>query len=165
MSVAIIYGSSTGNTKDAAEAIAEEFGDGVDVLDVADIEPSKLNDYDKLILGTSTWGSGELQDDWDAFDWSDVDLTGKTVALFGLGDQESYSDEFCDALIHLYESAKEKGATVVGYCSTDGYDFEESQAVNGDGNFIGLALDHDNEEDLSPERIKNWVESIRGDFE
>lgn len=164
MSLAIVYGSSTGNTKDAAEAIAEAIGMEADVLDVASVEPANLNKYDKLILGTSTWGSGELQDDWDAFDWSDVDFSGKTVALFGLGDQESYSDEYCDALIHLYDEAKKKGANIVGSCSTEGYNFEESQAVNDEGNFVGLALDYDNEEDLSGERIEKWVASIKGDF-
>lgn len=165
MSLAIIYGSSTGNTKDAAEAIAEEFGGEIDVLDVAEVEPSDLNGYKKLILGTSTWGSGELQDDWDAFDWSDVDFSGKTVALFGVGDQESYADEFCDALRLLSDEVEQKGAKIVGTWSSEGYDFEESQSLNDDGDFIGLALDYDNEEDLSSERIQKWVESIKGDFE
>ncbi len=163
MSKAIIYGSSTGNTQSVAEMLGEALG--IDnVLDVAEISPEDLNEYDKLILGTSTWGEGEPQDDWDAFDWSDVDLSGKTVALFGLGDQESYADTYCDASALLYDEVKAKGATVVGAWENDGYDFEESKFIGEDGKFLGLALDSDNQDDLNEERVAKWVESIKADF-
>ncbi len=162
MSVAIVYGSSTGNTQEVAENIGEKLG--IDnVLDVANVSADDLNGYDKLILGSSTWGDGEFQDDWDAFEWGDVDLSGKTVALFGLGDQESYSDAYCDAMALLYEQVKEKGANIVGSWENEGYDFEESKSIV-DGKFVGLALDADNQDDLTEERISKWVESIKGDF-
>lgn len=162
MSTAIIYGSSMGNTESAANKIQEALGLG-DVLDIGKTDADTINGYDKLILGTSTWGSGDLQDDWDAFDLSSINVSGKTVALFGLGDQESYADEFCDALRKLYDFAKDNGANLVGAWDTDGYSFEESEAVV-DGKFVGLTLDYDNEEDLTDDRVAKWVELIKPDF-
>lgn len=163
MSIGIVYGSSTGNTQSAAEMIGEALG--VDkVLDVSSISADDLNGFDKLILGTSTWGEGEFQDDWDAFDWSGVDLSGKTVAVFGMGDQESYADEYCDAMRLLYDEVKSKGANIVGSWENDGYEFESSNAIGDDGKFVGLALDSDNQDDLTEERVSKWVESIKADF-
>lgn len=162
MSVAIVYGSSTGNTQSVAEMIANALGKG-EVLDIASVSAQDLNGYDSLILGTSTWGDGELQDDWDAFDWSDVDFNGKTVALFGLGDQESYSDEYCDGLKLLYDEVKAKGANIVGAWENEGYDFETSNALV-DGKFVGLALDIDNQDDLTEQRVNTWIEQIKSNF-
>ncbi len=161
MATAVVYGSSTGNTEGAAQAIAEKIG--AEVLDIADTSAEDLNGYDKLILGSSTWGEGEYQDDWEDFDWGDVNLEGKTVALFGIGDQESYADTFCDAVGMLYETVTEKGATVVGEWDNDGYEFEESRALKDD-KFVGLILDSDNQDDLTEERIDKWVESIKSHF-
>lgn len=163
MSIAVVYGSSTGNTQSAAEMIAGMIGEA-EVLDVASISPEDLNGYDKLILGSSTWGEGEFQDDWEDFDWSDVDLSGKTVALFGMGDQESYAEEYCNALGLLHERVSEKGANIVGEWENEGYEFEESNALNDDGKFVGLALDCDNQDDLTEERVTSWVESIKSHF-
>ena len=162
MSVAVIYGSSMGNTEAAANAIAEKLGIS-DVLNVSDIDANKINSYDKLILGSSTWGSGDLQDDWDAFDFSALKLDGKVVAVFGMGDSESYSDTYCNAMGKLAENVKKAGANLVGQVSTEGYSYESSEAVV-DGNFVGLALDNDNQEDLTEERITKWVEQIRAHF-
>lgn len=163
MSIAVVYGSSTGNTQSAAELIAEKIGDA-EVLDVASVSPEDLNGYDKLILGSSTWGEGEFQDDWEDFDWDGVDLNGKTVALFGMGDQESYADEYCNALRLLYDKVSEKGANVVGEWDNEGYDFDISTALNDAGKFVGLALDSDNQDDLTEERVSSWVELIKSNF-
>lgn len=164
MSIAVVYGSAMGNTEGAANLIAEKLGiNDSDVFNIADIDADKINSYDKLIIGTSTWGSGDLQDDWDAFDFSGLDLNGKTVALFGMGDSESYSDSYCSAIGKLAQKLKEAGANLVGEVSTDGYNFESSEAVV-DGKFVGLALDNDNQEDLTESRIDAWVEQIRPQF-
>ncbi len=164
MATAIFFATSTGNTEEIASKIAEKLG-GIEVFDLADNDVEKINDYDKVILGGSTWGDGELNDDWDDVwsDFQDLDLTGKTVALFGLGDQEGYEDEFCNALGLIYEQTKENGANIIGFTSTDGYEFEESKAVV-DGKFVGLVIDEDNQDDLTDERISNWVESIKADI-
>lgn len=164
MSIAIVYGSSTGNTQSAAELIAETFGVDMDIIDVASTDANTMNGYDKLILGTSTWGEGEFQDDWDAFDWGDLDFSGKTVAIFGLGDQESYAEEYCNAMKLLYDEVVKAGANVVGAWENDGYEFEESEAINDDGKFVGLALDSDNQDDLTEQRVQKWVEQIKPDF-
>lgn len=158
----IIYGSTTGNTETAAELIQEKLGGDVELKNVDSAEAADLADHDNLILGTSTWGAGDLQDDWEGFieELEGADLNGKTVALFGLGDSDSYPDTFTNAMAEIYNSIKDKGCTIVGSVSTDGYEYSESESVV-DGKFVGLALDYDNQEDLSEERIENWVEQIK----
>lgn len=155
----IIFGSSMGNTEEAANLIASNLG--IDnVLNVADTDAKTINSFDKLIIGSSTWGSGDLQDDWDVFDFDSLDVSGKTVALFGLGDSSSYSDTYCDAMGIIYDKLVQKGANIIGQVSTDGYSFDESRSLR-DGKFVGLALDADNESDQTEERIKKWTESIK----
>ena len=160
----IIYGSSTGTCQAIADKIAAKLGvDSADVLDVAKVSADTVAAYQNLILGTSTWGAGELQDDWyDGLETlKSADLNGKTIAIFGCGDCESYSDTFCGAMGEIYEALNGSGATFVGAVSTDGYTFDDSAAVV-DGNFVGLALDDVNEDDKTDERIDAWVESIKG---
>lgn len=162
MAVAVIYGSAMGNTESAANVIADKLGIS-DVLNIADIDADKINSYDKLICGTSTWGSGDLQDDWDGFDFSGLSLSGKVVAVFGMGDSESYSDTYCGGMGKLAQNLKDAGATLVGEVSTDGYNFEASDAVV-DGKFVGLALDNDNQEDQTEARIDAWIAQIKPQF-
>lgn len=162
MSIAVIYGSAMGNTEGAANTIASKLGIS-DVFNITDIDANKINSYDKLICGTSTWGSGDLQDDWDSFDFSALNLSGKIVAVFGMGDSESYSDTYCGGMGKLAQNLKEAGATLVGEVSTDGYNFESSDAVV-DGKFVGLALDNDNQEDQTESRIDAWVAQIKTQF-
>ncbi len=162
MAVAVIYGSAMGNTESAANIIADKLGIS-DVLNIADIDADKINSYDKLICGTSTWGSGDLQDDWDGFDFSGLSLSGKVVAVFGMGDSESYSDTYCGGMGKLAQNLKDAGATLVGEVSTDGYNFEASDAVV-DGKFVGLALDNDNQEDQTEARIDAWIAQIKPQF-
>ncbi len=97
-----------------------------------------------MIIGTSTWGEGDLQDDWDDIfdDFKGVEFGGKTVAFFGTGDQEGYGDNFLDAMGTLHEVVLENGGTIVGdKWSTEGYEHDESTAVNDDG-FFSLHLQH-----------------------
>ncbi|MDR0665116.1 MAG: flavodoxin [Helicobacteraceae bacterium] len=164
MSVAIVFGSSGGNTEGVAKLIQKKLGKEADLIDVGKANADKINGYDKLILGVSTWYEGQLQDDWDSFDREALDLKGKTVALFGLGDQEGYGGEFCDGVGILYELALKKGANIVGdKNSVDGYNFESSKAVV-DGKFVGLIIDEDNQSDLTSSRVERWVESIKSAF-
>lgn len=156
----VIYGSSTGTCQSIAENIASKLG--VEAVDVANLNADVIAENDNLLLGTSTWGSGELQDDW--FDGlntlKEAGLSGKTVAVFGCGDAESYSDTFCGAMAEVYNTAKDAGATLVGEVSTDGYTFDDSEAVV-DGKFVGLALDDVNEDDKTEGRIDAWLEAIK----
>jgi len=164
MATAIFYTSSTGNSSEIATKISEALGE-VEVFDLASTDVSKISDYDKVIIGGSTWGDGELNDDldevWD--DFTAIDFSEKTVAIFSLGDQDGYGDTFCDALGIIYEQVSGAGANVIGFTSTNGYDYDESKAEI-DGKFVGLAIDEDNQDDLTDERISAWVEDIKGDI-
>lgn len=156
----VVYGSSTGTCQSIAETIASKLG--VEAIDVTKFDADVIAANDNLLLGTSTWGAGELQDDW--YDGLNVlkaaDLAGKTVAVFGCGDSESYSDTFCGAMAEIYNAAKDAGATLVGEVSTDGYTYDDSEAVVDD-KFVGLALDDVNEDDKTEGRIDAWLEAIK----
>ena len=156
----IIYGSTTGNAAMAAETIAAKLGGG-DIKEVAKASKEDLVNYENIILGSSTWGDGELQDDWYGFlpTLKSANLNGKTVAVFGVGDQFSYSSTYVNAMGELYDAAKAAGAKIIGATSTDGYSFDESTAVR-DGKFVGLALDYDNQDTLSVDRITAWINQI-----
>jgi len=157
----IIYGSTTGNTSTAAETLASKL-DGAVLKEVSSASASDLAEYDNIFLGTSTWGCGELQDDFQSFIGTvgSASLAGKNVAIFGVGDQFSYSDTYCNGMGEIYEAAKGTGANIIGATSTDGYSFMESTAVV-DGKFVGLALDYDNQADKSEERISAWINGIK----
>lgn len=162
-SIAIIYGSSTEHTKEAAERIAELLADySPSLYDIYEGEEEPFLNHDFLILGASTWGVQDLQDDWNDFypKLEQIDFTGKTVALFGMGDASIYPSSFIDAVGILYEIIAPKGATIVGQVEPEGYDFEYSRALI-DGKFVGLPLDDDYEPELTEERIINWVEMLK----
>ena len=157
----IIYGTSTGTCEDLASRIGAKLG--VDnIINVTDLDDSVIADNDNLILGTSTWGAGEMQDDWyDGIKTlKNANLEGKTVALFGCGDSGSYPDTFVGGMAEIYNAVKTAGANVIGAVSTEGYTFDDSESVV-DGKFVGLALDEVNEDDKTDERINAWVEEIQ----
>lgn len=162
--IGIFYGSSTGTCEDLAQRIAEKMGvDKTDVHSAAQLTPEIALEYDLLILGSSTWGDGDLQDDW--YDGIKVlksaELAGKLVAIFGCGDSASYPDTYCDAMGTLYNELKDCNCTFVGTgVSTDGYDFSSSTAV-ADGAFVGLAIDEMNQADLTDTRIDAWTDSLK----
>ena len=158
----IFYGSTTGTTKEVAEEIGRILGvDNADIHDVAKSAPSDVAAYDVLLLGTSTWGAGDLQDDWYDFvaGLEPMDLKGKKIALFGCGD-ESMSDTFCGAVGVLYNKLKGTGAEFIGFYPATCYTFDDSEAV-ADGVGYGLLLDNVNHPDLSADRIKGWTDEIR----
>lgn len=162
--IGLFYASETGNTRVVAETIQERyFGPGlVESHDVEDANAESVARYGALILGTPTVGYGELPESMDIF-LSRLDqesLRGKTVALFGLGDQSGYPHEFVDALGLLCEELERLGANIVGGWPTEGYDFDASKADRGQGQFCGLVLDEDNQFDLTESRLSAWVERI-----
>jgi len=161
--IGVFYGSTTGRTEDVARRIAEKLNvPEENIFDASNITAQLIGGYDALVMGSSTWGAGELQDDWyDALDMlKKTDLSHKFVALFGCGDSSSYSDSFCDAIGIMYEDLKNTGCTFCGAVNTDGYTFDSSIAVVN-GKFIGLPLDEDNEDNLTDDRIDNWVKSLQ----
>ncbi|MBW4622309.1 MAG: flavodoxin FldA [Cyanosarcina radialis HA8281-LM2] len=166
--IGLFYGTQTGYTQTAGEMIQKEFGGEsiVEAYDISKVEPSDFDRYDKIIIGCPTWNIGQLQEDWDSFyedELNNIDFSGKKVAYFGEGDRNGYADSFQDAMGTLEEKISELGGETVGYWSTDGYDFSESKAVRN-GKFVGLALDEDNQSDLTEERIKAWVAQLKQEF-
>ena len=135
------------------------------MFDVAKATKDDLEKFDNLIFGTSTWGFGELQDDFDGFmkQIEAANLSGKTVALFGCGDQESYSDTFVDGMGLVWQSLQGKGCDIVGQTSTEGYSYSNSQS-DVEGKFVGLAIDENNQSDQTADRVKAWVEVLKNAF-
>jgi flavodoxin I len=159
----LVYGSSTGNTKNVADAIKEELGDAVDhVKNITDIHPVDLAQFDKVIVGVPTWHIGEIQEDWGAVlpEIEALSFQGKRVAVFGLGDGKGYPETYVDAMAELVEKFEKKGAQLVGLWPTDGYDFKKSKAIR-DGKFLGLVIDVENQDHLSDKRVKAWVSQLQ----
>ena len=160
----IFYGSSTGVTAEVAEDIAKLLNvPAADIHDVAKSAPSDVEPYDLLVLGSSTWGAGDLQNDW--YDFLDgleaLNLRDKQIAIFGCGD-ESMSDTFCGAVGIIYTSLQTTGARFIGSFDADGYEFDESPAFI-DGVYVGLLLDQVNKEELTLSRLKGWTDKIKSE--
>lgn len=164
--IGIFYGSSTGNSEAAAKQMQRNFGsDVVTIYDVSNAKGSDLEQYSNIIFGCSTLEIGELEYDFEDFlpEIKSANLDGKKIAIFGLGDQESYPDSFVDSIGIIYDELEGKGCQLVGKVSTDGYDYDESRG-EVDGQFLGLPLDEENQGDLTEERIKIWVEKLKSEF-
>lgn len=159
--IGIFYGSTTGNTAVVAREIAAALNVAdADVYDVATTAPSKVGDYDVLILGASTWGAGDIQENMADFidGLESLDLRGKDVAVFGCGD-ESMTDTFCDAVGQIYHRLRNTGANFIGDFNTDGYVYKHSDAVKG-GRSVGLLIDMVNHPEMTEPKVKAWTEEI-----
>lgn len=169
-SIGIFFGTDTGRTRKIAKMIARKLGDrAAEPLNVNKAAPEDLLKYDALILGTPTYGEGALpgldfgcqSESWGEFlpRLAGLDFSGKTVALFGLGEQEKYPDVFVDAMGTLYDQLLASGARFIGAWSTEGYTFNASTAVDDD-KFVGLALDLVNQNNLTESRVDAWLAQI-----
>jgi flavodoxin long chain len=160
----LFYGTMTGNTAAVADSIQAALADLVDESKCIDrAKADDLRACDLLILGGSTWGDGELTDDWVDFlpQLDQIDFSGKTVALFGVGDQVSYTYNFVSAMKILYDKVIERGARVIAHnVSVEGFEFAHSESIV-DGAFIGLVIDEMNEPDLTQARIESWAQAVR----
>ncbi len=164
--IGLFYGTSTTKTATIAKKIKEAFGTAkIDIIPVENAWEKDFKEYDNIILGVSTWFDGELPSYWDEVkpELESLDLKGKKVAVFGLGDQVKYPENFVDGIGILAETFVSAGADIVGFTSTDGYKFERSQALK-DNKFIGLAIDIENQSKLTDDRVKNWVEQLKKEF-
>jgi flavodoxin I len=174
--VGIFFGTDTGNTRKVAKSIAKQIGEEIAAKPV-NINKATVDDlltYDVLILGTPTYGEGELPglssgataESWEEFlpALAGADFSGKTVALYGLGDQAGYPGHFVDAMGMLYDAFSDCGAAFVGFTGIEGYDFERSKALLDD-QFVGLVLDEDNQKELSEGRLAAWLAAIRSSWQ
>ena len=169
MQIGLFFGSTTCYTEMAAEKIRDIIGaDIVGLHNIKDEPLKNAEQYDFIIFGISTWDFGEIQEDWESKwdDIKDVDLNGKTIALFGMGDQQGYGQWFQDALGMLHDEINAQAITQLGFWPNDSnYEFEASKALTEDGKqFVGLALDEDSQYELSDERIATWVEQVMTEY-
>jgi len=165
--IGLIFSFNTIKTSKNAEKVKKAFGKDfdVDMVNVEEIDEEAFLSHKNMVLGVPTWFDGELPNYWDEFmpAIEDMKLKGKKVALFGLGDQAGYPENFVDAIGLLATALEERGAKVIGLTSPEGYTFERSVALR-DGKFLGLALDIENQAALTDERIKTWVEQLKEEF-
>jgi len=169
MSTGLYYSTSTGNTETVAEYIANAAG-VEDWKDIADAEDGEVAGHDSIIVGAPTWHtgadserSGTSWDEWLYNTLPNLDLTGKKVAIFGVGDSSGYGDNYCDATGELYDCFTGKGAKVFGATPSDtGFDYTESKGVV-DGKFVGVVFDEDNYGDESEARANAWVDQLKSE--
>lgn len=169
--IGLFFGPLKGSVHRVAEKVKAAIGEEqIELISVNDASATDLEKYDKIIFGISTvgketWDSNYSNTDWSKFfpNISKVDYSGKTVAIFGLGDHITYSGYFVNAMGVLAKELMKNGATIVGQVDPSGYEFDESEAVI-DGKFIGLPIDEDFEPELTDERVANWVKSIKPAF-
>ena len=169
--IGLFYGSSTGNTEFVAYQIKSEFDSNypnweIEITNIGEASPEKMLSYQYIIMGIPTWNVGQMQDDWEIFvpNFASMDMDGKEIAIFGLGDQNGYGFNFVDAVGMLCDELLLRGAKVNGMWPNAKYEFEESRAQVED-HFLGLAIDQEGQEDMTSARIKEWVKQVAEDFE
>lgn len=164
--IGLIYSFNTNKTSQVADKIAANFdAKDIDKVNAEEITEEQFAAYDNLILGCPTWFDGELPNYWDEFvpALEDMKLTGKTIAIFGNGDQKGYPENFIDAVGLMAEIVESLGAKVVGFTSIEGYTFESSKALRND-QFCGLAIDFENQAKLNKKRIDDWSARLKKEF-
>tara|TARA_Y100001968_G_C19335432_1_gene706601 strand:+ start:609 stop:1130 length:522 start_codon:yes stop_codon:yes gene_type:complete len=163
MKIGLIYGSDTGYTEQVSNGIKSYFGNfNITLHEIHIIDKKIILMYDFLIFGVPTWNIGELQSDWDYYfeEFKSINFNDKLIAIFGLGDQIGYEDNFVDGIGILAKEIIKNNGKIIGEWSTKGYKFKKSKALKDKNNFYGLAIDEDNQYDQTEERIKKWCNLI-----
>lgn len=164
--IGIFFGSDTGNTENISKILKDKIGKNiVEIYDIADSTKEDIEKFDNLIFGIPTWYYGEPQCDWIDFlpTLKKINFKNKKVAIFGCGDQENYSEYFCDAMEYLYKVVILNKGKIIGYVSNIGYNFKSSKSCLNN-NFVGLPIDEDNQHELTNKRIKIWIKNIYKNF-
>ncbi|MBN1337918.1 MAG: flavodoxin domain-containing protein [Bacteroidales bacterium] len=169
--IVLIFWPEAGNVEKIADALGREFNPGqIEKFPVSEVTEEIMNRYNFFIFGGSTAGAETWRDASDSNRWSEfflmldkVNLENKKVAFYGLGDQILYPLHFVDGLGVFEKEFSVRGAFIAGRWPDKGYDYTESEGVSN-GMFYGLALDEDNESDLSPQRLSKWALQIKKEF-
>ncbi len=169
--IGLLYWPKGGNVEKTAQKIGSHFSpEHIIKLDILSVTPEIISEFDYLIIGGSTVGADNWQDASGTNYWNEffkmldkVDLKNKLVALFGLGDQVLYPNHFVDGLANLYHEFSNRGANIIGYWPLEGYEFYDSEAVQGN-NFVGLVIDEDQQPELTNDRILKWIGIIKKDI-
>ena len=169
--IGLFFGPLKGSVHRVAEKIKAALGEqNVEMISVNEATVSDLQKFDQIIFGISTVGKEIWDSDFSNTDWSKffpniskVDYSGKTVAIFGLGDHITYSSYFVNAMGVLAKELVKNGATIVGKVDPASYEFDDSEAIF-DGMFIGLPIDEDFQPELTDERVSRWANAIKPAF-
>ena len=164
--IGLFYSFNSRKTAKIAGVIHNSFsGDDVQPVNVDEVKIEHFLEFENLIIGVPTWFDGELPNYWDELlpGLEEIDFSNKKIAVFGLGDQKGYPENFCDAIGIMATFFEEKGALIMGQIPVEGYTFEGSKAVKN-GKFMGLALDQENQARLTNGRIENWVANLKNEF-
>ena len=145
--IGIFYAAKADKTSWVAEKIQKEFGTSAESVAIENAWQNDFEAYDNFIVGACT-----------------LQLKGKKVAIFGLGDQVKYPENFADGVGLLAEVFENDGATLVGFTSIEGYSFERSRALIGD-KWCGLVIDIENQSEMTDKRIKDWCRQVKKEFE
>ena len=162
----IFYSFHTNKTSKVSEKIIEAYGkENLEVINAEEVNEENFLAFDNYIIGVATWWDGELPNYWDEFvpAMEDMDLTGKKFAIYGLGDQKGYPENFNDGVGLFAEIVEQQGGKVVGFTSTEGYQFESSKAVR-DAHFCGLCIDQENQARLTKKRVDDWIKQLKKEF-
>lgn len=162
MKTGIFYGSTMGDTEVIAKILGEKLDSTISPISQG---VNNIENLDLILLGSSTWGYGDLQDEWnDNIEaLKNLNLSGKKIGIFGTGDQEAYADTFCDAIGIIGEAVREAGGKIIGMTSKESYTFSDSKALEND-KLMGLAIDVNNQDDLTTSRIEKWVEQLKNEM-
>jgi len=170
---AIFYSPEGGNVNGVTNKLGEMIGnDKVEIIPVKEVEKGDLDKYNKIILVGSTvgadhWDNEIVVDEWAEFftKIKEISFEKKKVAIVGLGNSVLYPEHFVDGMAVLYEKIIQQNGDVLGFVDAKDYDFTDSEALNDDGFFCGLAIDEDNEAELTSERLEKWISILKSDFE
>ena len=170
MTVGIYYATTTGKTEDVADRLHNFISSAEAPKDVSDVDDlSEFEGLDGIICGIPTWNTGADEERsgtaWDSIleDIGELSLSGKKVAIFGLGDSSTYTENYCDAMEELHSYFTKAGAEMVGYVDKSTYTFDESKSVIGES-FCGLPLDEDSESDLTDSRLEQWASQLKSEI-
>jgi flavodoxin I len=164
--IGVFYSFNSNKSAKIGKKIIEAFGiENIEVIDAEKVDEESFKQYDNIIVGVPTWFDGELPIYWDEFvpALEEMDLKGKKIAIYGLGDQIGYPENFNDGVGIFANIVFSQGAEIVGYTQADEYNFENSKAFEN-GKFCGLCLDQENQARLTQKRINDWVEQLKGEF-
>ena len=170
---ALFYSPEGGNVNSVTNKLGEMIGnDKVDIIPVKEVEKGDLYKYNKIIfvgstVGADHWSNETVVDEWIEFftKIKEISFEKKKVAIVGLGNSVLYPAHFVDGMADLYERILKQNAKILGFVDSKDYDFTDSEAVNDDGFFCGLAIDEDNEAELTTERLEKWIFILKSDFE
>ncbi len=163
LKVGLFFGSDTGTTEAITQDLIAAWDfTTLEVIEACDMTVADYGKFDFIIIGLPTWYDGELQSDFEDFfdQFQTIDFSNKIVAMYGLGDQYGYDEYFVDGLGILGEVILKNGGQIIGMWPTEGYEYTESKGEFAEGLFYGLAIDEDNQMQLTEQRLKTWIKQV-----